>query len=97
MWFGDVVAPTVTLVSETEAQTVVPAQSAGTVDVAVITADGQEVILADAYTLAPPPVLTSLAPASAAAAGGQLVTLQGASFVVGAAVRAVQGDITRRQ
>ncbi|MDP6942592.1 MAG: IPT/TIG domain-containing protein [Myxococcota bacterium] len=81
--FGDAVAPTVTVLSEVELQVAAPANTAGLVDVSVISADGQQVTLTDAYTVAPPPVLVGLVPNSASALGGSLVTLSGGSFIGG--------------
>jgi hypothetical protein len=83
VWFGDAVATSMTLVSETELQVAAPANNAGVVDVSVISADGQQVTLAAAYTVAAPPALLNLVPNSASALGGTLVTLTGGGFIGG--------------
>ena len=81
--FGAVAATRFTVVSDTEITAVSPAQAAGPRDVLVTTAGGAStpVVPADRFTYdAPVPVVTGIAPTSAALTGGTIVTITGTGF-----------------
>jgi fibronectin type 3 domain-containing protein len=84
--FGGVAAPSVTLTGTTLAVET-PAHAPGTVSVVVANPDGQSGALDLAYTFVAPPALAGISPAQGPAAGGTLVTLTGAGFASGMAVR----------
>lgn len=65
-----------------------PARASGTVDVTVRNPDGQQDLLANAFTYDPAlgPMVTTVNPMTGPTAGGTLVTIMGSGFVSGASV-----------
>jgi len=85
--FGGVGAASVTFVSSTQLQVVTPAHAVGTVDVTVISPDGQQGSLAGAFNFEAAPTILTVFPVAGQAAGGTEVTLTGANFTTDAVVR----------
>jgi hypothetical protein len=88
--FGGVFA-TLTAISATSLTAVTPPHAAGAVDVVITNADGQTATGAGAFTylptvFLPPPVVTSLTPASGPQNGGTAVVVNGNNFVAGSTV-----------
>jgi hypothetical protein len=77
----------VTFVSATQLRANTPAASAGTYAIQVTNPDSQVGTLGSAYTYLAAPAITSITPTSGSTAGGTTITLNGSSFVSGAAVR----------
>ncbi len=70
-----------TVVSSTEITVASPGQSAGTVDITVVTPDGTSLTsIADEFTYEEVPVVTSLAPIAGLPAGASSVTITGTNF-----------------
>jgi hypothetical protein len=87
--FGSNASPTVTYVSHKELKAVVPAGSAGVVDVTVTSPDGSAtspISPADEYTYDPAPTVTGVSPDSGSTNGGNAVTVNGTGFVPGSSV-----------
>jgi len=90
--FGSATAAVLSVSGGSVAVVVTPAGIAGPVDVTVTNPDGgtARAVAAFAYEAPPPapaPTLTRVSPASGGLAGGTTVTLSGADFAPGAAVR----------
>ena len=84
--FGPTAASSVTFVSATQIKAKAPARPAGTVHVIVRTPGGTSTATnQDEYAFGAP-TITSLAPSSGPAAGGNTVTIRGTGFVPGATV-----------
>ncbi len=80
--FGGTAATSYTVNSPTQITAIVPAGSAGSVDVTVTTAGGtSSTSPADQYEYAPPPTVTLLNPKSGPSAGGTTVIITGTVFV----------------
>ena len=78
----------VTFVSATQLKAVVPAHTAGTVDVTVTTPGGTSAIVAgDHYTYESLPTVSSVSPNAGPTGGGNTVTINGTNFVSGASVK----------
>jgi hypothetical protein len=84
--FGGVSATSVSFVSASRIDVVVPAHVAGPVAVVVRNADGRSATLESGYTYLLPPVVTHVSPAESRAGGGTRVTVFGSGFVAGASV-----------
>ncbi|WP_338868383.1 IPT/TIG domain-containing protein [Myxococcus stipitatus] len=86
--FGGVAASEVSVSGDTSLSVLLPPHAAGTVDVVVRNADGQEGSLRGGFTYeaAPAPVLTGLSPVRGPGNGGTTVTLSGDGFAPGASV-----------
>ncbi|MFJ3953849.1 beta strand repeat-containing protein [Streptomyces libani] len=84
--FGATPGTSVTVVSPTQITAVVPAATAGPVDVTVITPGGTST-LPKAYFYVSPPVLLGVAPLSGPLTGGNTVTLTGTHLIEATAVR----------
>ena len=86
--FGGVAATEVVVVSATEITARTPAHGAGLVAVIVTNtmSEGGTLPSAFTYTAGPPPVVTSISPASGPTAGGTTVTVTGTGFAPGASV-----------
>ncbi|MGD0089866.1 MAG: IPT/TIG domain-containing protein [Planctomycetota bacterium] len=86
--FGGTQAGSVSFVSATQLLATTPAHAAGAVDVDVVNPDGQVGTLAGgfAFSPAPAPAVSGIAPASGTTNGGMNVTLSGTGFADGAAV-----------
>ena len=84
--FGSTAAANVTFVSDSELTAETPAGTAGAVSVKVINPDGKSGTLANAFTYADSPDLTSVSPSVVETAGGTTVTLTGTGFQPGATV-----------
>jgi hypothetical protein len=63
---------------------VAPARAAGTLDVTVTNPGGQSATLANGFTFATAPTVTSVTPNTGTTAGGTSVTIAGSGFVAGA-------------
>lgn len=74
-------------VSATQIAAVVPAGAPGAADVLVSNSDGQNVTLAGAFTYIAPPRVTGVVPARGSAIGGTAITVSGADFRPGLALR----------
>jgi hypothetical protein len=88
--FGSNASPKVTYVSPKALKAVVPAGSAGVVDVTVTSPDGSAtspILLADEYTYDPAPTVTGVSPDTGSTDGGNTVTVTGTGFVPGSTVR----------
>jgi hypothetical protein len=90
--FGTSPARVVSVTAGTIVVAVTPPHAAGVVDVVVTNRDGQSARVANGFTYqAPPPPpapsVSSVSPPSGSVAGGTTVTIVGASFAAGAAVR----------
>ncbi len=84
--FGDAVAPVVSLTG-TRIVVKTPARAAGLVSLSVTNPDGKGVQLPQAFTYGDlPPTVTKVSPVSGPAAGGTVVTIDGANFQQGASV-----------
>ncbi len=98
--FGGVSATSFTVLSDSQISAVVPGQTAGTVDVQVISYAGSSVpgSSSDQYTYnaASSPVVSSLATTSGSTAGGTLVTIDGSNLSGATAVSfgSVPADFT---
>jgi len=80
-------AASVTSVSATQITALVPADSAGTVDVTVTTPQGTSATSpADQYSYDLTPTVSGVTPNTGPAAGGNTVTINGSNFVPGATV-----------
>lgn len=84
--FGATAAASYTVVSDAQITATTP-PGTGTVQITVVTGGGTSNGVSFAYTTAPVPALTSLAPSSGPAAGGTTVTLTGTGLSTAAAVR----------
>ncbi|MBS1151119.1 MAG: hypothetical protein H6Q89_2817 [Myxococcaceae bacterium] len=84
---GGAPATSLVVVGSTTATVNTPAGVAGARDVVVTAGDGQTATLTGGFTYVPPPTLVSISPARGPAAGGTLVTLTGAGFSSGTAVK----------
>ncbi|MDB5167906.1 MAG: cell surface receptor domain protein, partial [Candidatus Saccharibacteria bacterium] len=81
---GATVAASTTWVDSTTLTAVTPAGVAGARDVTVTNSDGQQAILAKAFTyIEPTPTISSVTPAKGPAGGGQSVTITGQNFTPG--------------
>ncbi len=67
-----------------------PAKTAGVYSVGVTNPDGQKAVLANVYTVVPPPSVISISPTGGPLAGGNTLTINGNNFLSGAIVR-IQG------
>ncbi len=86
--FGSTAAASYTVVSAIKITARTPAHAAGLVDVSVTTAGGTSAaVAADQYTFAPAPTVTSVAPSTGPAAGGQTITITGTEFTGVTAVK----------
>lgn len=86
---GAAVAPSAS--TKTSITVTTPAHAAGAVDVVVTNQDGQSAIRVGAFTylvtpVVPPPVVTSVSPASGPTTGNTVVTLTGTGFAAGSTV-----------
>ncbi len=84
--FGAVPATSVTFTSATSLSVVVPALSAGAVDVSVKNPDGQTATLTGGFIAILRPSITGVTPSSGPASGGETVTISGNYFQNGATV-----------
>ena len=87
---GSVSATGVTFLSATQLRANTPAGSAGAKSVQVTNPDSLSATLSNAFTYVAPtvtPTVTSVSPTSGPTAGGTTITITGANFVSGAAVR----------
>lgn len=92
---GSAAATGVTVLSGTELTAVVPAGTAGSVDVTVTTPGGTSTpAVGDLYAYGPPSV-TGVLPESGAAAGGNSVTVYGTGFVADSSVQFGTAPATR--
>jgi hypothetical protein len=82
IYFGTKPAILLSVFDGIKMNVVVPAGvSAGTVDVKVVNADGQEAVLTSAYTyIVPQPTVTGLSPNTGLITGGTIVTVNGTNF-----------------
>ena len=83
--FGATAATNVVVVNSTTITATTPAGSAGAVTVTV-TVSGQSGSLANGFTYALPPTVTSVSPNAGSTAGGTAVTITGTNFAAGATV-----------
>ncbi len=83
--FGGTAATNVAVVNSTTITATTPAASPGAVTVTVMV-NGQSGSLANGFTYAVPPTVTSVSPNTGPAAGGTTVTITGTNFVAGATV-----------
>ena len=83
--FGSAAATNVVVVSATEITATTPAGSAGAVSV-MVTVSGQNASLANGFTYAAPPTVSSVSPNSGSTLGGTAVTITGTNFAAGAIV-----------
>lgn len=86
-----------TMIESTYIKCKFPAMPAGTYDVVVINADGQQAVLPNAYTskgqpALPPPVLTKLSIKTGAVGAARLVKLTGKNFADGANFKVTIGN-----
>jgi hypothetical protein len=81
--FGGSVASNVVFVGSNQIIATTTGHAAGTVSVAVTNPDTQSSTLANGYTYAVPPAITTVAPASGTTAGGQTITINGTNFRAG--------------
>lgn len=84
--FGGTSATDVIVVNSTTLLARTPARPAGTVDVRVRSASGQQATRSNAFTYRAPAVVTGISPNSGAASGGTLVTITGSGFTAGSTV-----------
>ena len=84
--FGANLASGVVFNSATSITAVSPAGAAGSVSVTVLNTDGQQGILAGAFTYNPAPTVTNVSPNSGPTAGGTAVLITGTGFRAGATV-----------
>ncbi|MDP6599509.1 MAG: IPT/TIG domain-containing protein, partial [Candidatus Poribacteria bacterium] len=84
--FGDKTVDVVVDDAGTTITAVVPASSAGAVDVTVTNSDGQAGTLPQAFSYNSAPTLTNLTPTQGGLMGGITVTLTGTGFLAGATV-----------
>jgi hypothetical protein len=85
--FGSTPATSFTVNSATSITAVSPAESAGTVDIKVVTSGGQSATRnADQFTYISAPTVTGVSLASGTTAGGTSVTITGTSFIGATAV-----------
>ena len=85
--FGATAASNFTVVSDSEITVTAPAESAGTVDIRVLTPFGISMVVPpDNYRFAPPPTLTALSSANGGTAGGDTITITGTGFTGATAV-----------
>jgi hypothetical protein len=82
---GGAAATSVQVLSATQVRATTPAGTAGARTVQV-TVGGQSASLANAFTYAGAPTLTSVSPTSGSTAGGTVITLTGTNFASGATV-----------
>ena len=86
--FGATAATSYTVNSATQITATAPAGTAGTVDITITTAGGtSSTTVADQFTYAAAPAVTSLSRSAGPAAGGTTVVLTGTSFTAATAVR----------
>jgi len=77
--FGGVAATSFTVDSPTQITATTPAHAAGAVDV-IVTTPGGPVTSSNGYTYASAPAITNISPNAGPLAGGQIVTITGASL-----------------
>jgi hypothetical protein len=87
--FGATLATNVMFNSSMQLTATTPAGTAGAADIVVTNPDGQSDTLTGGfvYELPPAPVVNGISPSSGPTAGGTMVTITGANFVMGATVR----------
>ena len=87
VWFGDEPAQSVVVENSLIIKVITPPSAApGAVDITIVNDDGQEGVLAEAFTYLLGPELDSLAPASGPVTGGTPVSIWGANFTDGIVV-----------
>jgi hypothetical protein len=80
--FGSVAASSYTVNSATSITATSPAESAGTVDITVTTANGTSAThVVDQFTYVAPPTVTAVSPSTGPTGGGSVVTITGTSFI----------------
>jgi len=85
---GGTAATGVNVASSTSITATTPAHTAGAVNVVVTNTDSQSGTLANGYTYTnPAPTVSTISPATGAAAGGTSVTITGTGFLTGATVK----------
>lgn len=90
--FGSTPSNSVQITDTTVIRAVVPPNAAGTVDITVRNPDGQQSVLANAFTFdpnwtqLPAPSLDQIVPARGPSTGGTVALLRGQNFVAGATV-----------
>jgi hypothetical protein len=85
VFFGGVAAAVSGIPTATSITVITPVLPVGPADVKIVNPDGQQVIAAGAFVaqatpVLPPPVVSSITPATAPAAGGTTITLSGTGF-----------------
>src|SRR5436190_8433850 len=84
---GGVAATGISVVNSTTITAATPAHAAGVVNVTVTNADSQSATLTNGFIYAaPPPTVTTVAPASGSTNGGTALTISGSGFLTGATV-----------
>ena len=86
VFIGSQGATGITVVSPTEIQALTPTGLSGSVDVTVLTPDGQSDTVQKGFSYVPPPHIIDVQPRSGPAAGGTLITITGTDFQPGAQV-----------
>lgn len=84
--FGSAGASSITFVSATQLEAVVPPGPAGNANVTVTNPGGQSTSLANAFVYGSGPTVTSISPDSGSVTGGTTVTITGSGFESGAIV-----------
>ncbi len=87
LFFGTTECPGVTFSSFTSLACTLPALLPGVVDIRVQNPDGQTSTLAAAFTIDPPPLITTLVPTNGPATISLRLTVNGTNFVSGATVK----------
>lgn len=91
--FGGIAATSVVRVSATQITCVVPAHSAGAVNVVVTNSDGQTGTLTSGFTYNTAPSVSSVNPSSAPAAGAISTTITGSGFTSNASSVTIGGNL----
>jgi len=86
-----IAASSIQVVSATAITAITPIGKPGLKDIAVRNTDGQRIILADAFTYNPFPVITSITPNNGGSSGGTKIIIAGTGFLQGVRV-AVGGN-----
>lgn len=86
VYFGSTPADSVTFVGTTLLIAQSPRHAAGVVEVVVANSDGQEGVLANAFTFRAPPTLSAVLPGGGPVTGGTIAAITGLAFRPGAKV-----------
>ena len=84
VFFGGKKGASTTFVNEAQLEAQTPPHDKALVGITVLNPDGQTIMVPEAYTFVPPPVMESVEPSAGSPQGGTTVTITGQEFFAGA-------------